>query len=81
MSNRNSLSLFLVVVALVCLGWAVKSPAAVPQAPPRARPAPAPHCSQALASGNGIRVAKRVDRVPARAPERTCTSALRHRVA
>ena len=80
MSNRNGLSLFLMIVALVCLGWAVKSPAAIPEAP-ALRPAPALHCSQALASQNGIRAAKRTEATAARAAERNCTSALRRRVA
>ncbi|HET9707824.1 MAG TPA: hypothetical protein VFP39_05935 [Gemmatimonadales bacterium] len=82
MSNRNGLSLFLVLVALVCLGWAVKSPAATAataEPPVATKPAPPPHCSQALASTNGVRAAKRAD--PGRAAERQCASALRHRVA
>lgn len=79
MSNRNGLSLFLVLVALVCLGWAVKSPAAIAEPPAGTKPAPVPHCSQALASTNGVRAAKRAE--PGRAAERQCASALRHRVA
>jgi hypothetical protein len=76
MSNRNGLSLFLVFVALVCLGWAIKSPAAVAEPVPGASP-PLPRCSQALANKNGIPAAKRVEPVSSRAPERHCASALR----
>ena len=81
MSNRNGLSLFLVIVALLCLGWAVRSPAAMSEPAPGTRPAPVPHCSQALASQNGVRAAKRSDPTPGRVAERQCASALRHRVA
>jgi hypothetical protein len=76
MSNRNGLSLFLVIVALVCLGWAIRSPAAdEAQRPP-------PRCSQALANKNGVPPAKRSSEpAPVRAGERHCASALRPRAA
>jgi hypothetical protein len=80
MSNRNGLSLFLVFVALVCLGWAIKSPAAVADPVPGASP-PLARCSQALANKNGVATAKRVVPASSRAPERHCASALRRRAA
>jgi hypothetical protein len=70
MPNRNGLSFFLLIVAVVCLGWAIRGSAAA-----GAQPAPPAHCSQALANKNGMPAAKR------RAAEPHCTSALQHRAA
>jgi hypothetical protein len=82
MTKRDAIPLLVFAATLALLTWSVRSPAAMSEPASVARPSSsAPHCSQALASRYGIRAAKRADAGPARAAERTCTSALRPRVA
>src|SRR4029077_20963707 len=85
--TRTGLSLFLVIVAALCLGWAIRSPAAEsPQAVARPQyeyPTGSRfmRCSRAFAGQNGTQAAKRGGGGPTRSGQRYCASALRHRAA